>query len=323
MLRHRSQWVMGVAFTLVASLSLSLYADETPPFTEQRQAALEALLPDDEPMGLQRDGEPVFYTDDLFMYINGAAGAYHDLSFAALAHLYYMKDDVEIALDIYDMDESIHAFGIFAAERSDGVEVLDIGADGYLAGSILNFYQGPYYVKLSAWSTEDEVIELMKGLAAAVSERIATQISEGLTVPGLLRWLPQDGLVDYSIRYNKKSPMGYDHLAPALSASYAWSADDEEEVDEESVSQLLLSVTPDHESARERIAELRVRLSERGDIEDFALAGEGGFKAQDRYRGAMIGFAIDSWAVILSNPPEDPSDWIESITLSLRDEQSE
>ena len=90
-----------------------------------------------------------FYAADLYEYIDGEAAGYHAYDFVALLNQAYKVQDADVTVDIYDMGAPTNAFGVYAAECSPENHFVEIGAEGYLGDSALNFWQGRYYVKLS------------------------------------------------------------------------------------------------------------------------------------------------------------------------------
>src|SRR5512139_1591285 len=122
-------------------------ATQVPPQEKQRLAA---WLPDAAAIGAKAVGEPVFYGENLFEYIDGGAEVYHHYQFAGLVHQKYRVGEVELTVDIYDMGGAVNAFGIYSVERAPGYNYVPIGAEGYLNDLVLNFLQGPCYVKLLA-----------------------------------------------------------------------------------------------------------------------------------------------------------------------------
>src|SRR5512139_200439 len=122
-------------------------ATQVPPQVRQH---LVAWLPDAAAIGAKAIGEPVFYGENLFEYIDGGAEVYHQYQFVGLVHQKYRAGEVELTVDIYDMGGAVNAFGIYSVERAPGYNYVPIGAEGYLNDLVLNFLQGPCYVKLLA-----------------------------------------------------------------------------------------------------------------------------------------------------------------------------
>ena len=118
------------------------------------QERLAGLLPEPAEAGAKPASERQFYSSDLYRYIDGAADAFLRFDLVAMVHQEYKAKDADITLDIYDMGNPLNAFGMYAAERSPSYHFLSLGAEGYVSDFILNFFQGEFYVKLSAFSND-------------------------------------------------------------------------------------------------------------------------------------------------------------------------
>jgi hypothetical protein len=161
---------------------------------------LTALMPERAPVR--------FYNgDDLYRYLDGGAEAYRRYGMAALAHQESKSAGADVTADVYDMGDPLRAFGIYSAERSPDYRFLDIGAEGYTGGEILNFLQGRYYVKLSAFGDGFSLEDLARG--------ISRRIGGGRSLPAALDCLPPEGLVAHSQKYLVDGP-----VAPAVAARY-------------------------------------------------------------------------------------------------------
>ncbi|NPU98770.1 MAG: hypothetical protein HPY51_16365 [Candidatus Omnitrophica bacterium] len=284
-------------------------AEEIKPVSPEIRNQLATLLPDPESLGARRDGDARFYGMDLYEYINGGAGAFHNYDFVALGHQDYKKEDTDITVDVYYMGNPLNAFGIYAAERSPDYEFIPVGAEGYQAESLIHFVQGPYYVKLSGFSeNQGGVQNVLRAFAGEVSRRIGDDKS----LPEILRIFPSMGLIPRSHSFEKRAPLGYEFLAPALLAKYAF---------REEPSTLVLSMAASGEEARERIQKMRERVAKSGEVADYPELAAGAFRGTDRYQGGIIGFAVDTYAVFAVKPPEHPEAWVKSVMKALAGEK--
>lgn len=148
-------------------------AGKAVPVTAAERAKLSKLLP--EARALNATAEPArFYASDLYRYIDGGAAIYHRHGLVALVHREYKPKDAEVTVDIYDLGNDFNAFGIYAVERSPASHFIAMGAEGYLDANVLNFVQGPYYIKLSAFSGNQKMEPVMRAFAQDISRRIGT-----------------------------------------------------------------------------------------------------------------------------------------------------
>jgi hypothetical protein len=291
---------------LTALLAPSVPAQEAKPVSAEARRTLTALLPSAF-LKCQPQGPPSFYTDNLFEYINGAAEAFHMYEMAVMVHQEFVGGGVEVTVDIYDMATSLHAFGIYSAERSPEYNFLQAGAEGFLSESVLNFVQGRYYVKLSAFAEEGSAEPALRAFAEAISQRIGTD--RGL--PPELSLLPGLHRVERSEKYVRESPLGHEWLGPALSAVYR---------DAGKESTLIVSLAPSEPAARERAARLKAHFRKSGKVNpDPAI--KGAVRGVNPYEGEMLFLASGPFTVVLAAPPADPAPLIADLLIQLSRQQ--
>jgi hypothetical protein len=223
-------------------LAAALWAQQAPIPTEVK-TRLGALLPN--------GGDAVrFYSSDLYRYMDGGADIYLKYGLVALAHREYKRAGVEMTVDVFDMGGPLQAFGIYSAERSPEYHFIDIGAEGYSSESTLNFLQGRYYVRLSAFG--NGAATALDNFARAISRSIGGDRS----LPALLDILPRENRVARSEKYVVQAPAGHDFLAPALTASYRF--------DGQQATSLVISLAADDREANQRVEKLRQYYSRSG-----------------------------------------------------------
>lgn len=159
-----------------------------------------------------------FFPDDLFEYINGAAESYLSYDFRELvvADLEKKGEEASLTLEIYDMGETVNAFGIFGSERFPDNKAVPVGELGYFEGEALNFLAGRFYVKMLAFGLGDGTEPLLM----EVGSKVAAGIKPAGGLPALVRAFPPAGLVARSEKYIKKNFMGYAFLGSGFVASY-------------------------------------------------------------------------------------------------------
>jgi len=225
----------------------ALWAQQAP-IPADVKARLAALLPS--------GGSAVrFYSSDLYRYMDGGADIYLKYGLVAMAHREYKRASVEATVDVFDMGGPLQAFGIYSSERSPEYHFIDIGAEGYSSESTLNFLQGHYYVRLSAFG--DGAAAALDNFARAISRSIGGDRS----LPGLLDILPRENRVARSEKYVVQAPAGHDFLAPALTASYLFLTHE---------TKLVVSLAPDARQAQQRVDALGHHYSTSGDTIFFA-----------------------------------------------------
>jgi hypothetical protein len=278
------------------------------PIPASVQERLAKLLPEPAEAGAKPASERQIYSSDLYRYIDGAADAFLSFDLVAMAHQEYRVKDADMTVDIYDMGKPLNAFGIYAAERSPSYHFLLVGTEGYVSDFILNFFQGEFYVKLSAFSNNGGSAPDLVPVAQAISARIGTEKS----MPAALSILPAEHRVAKSEKFVNKAPLGHDFLAPVIEASYL--------VEGKQVL-LLISKASDAAGATERVQQLRDYFSGSGKLGPGPAFVPGGFRGSNQYEGEVVFFSRGAYAVLCVNPPPQPEPFLKAVLDHLANPQ--
>jgi hypothetical protein len=159
---------------------------------------------------------PVYYPDNLWDHINGAADGYLALGFVDLNVVEYKKGKNVIKLEIYRHSDHTMTFGIYASERSPSYRFLNLGAQGYITGGVINFFTGNFYVKIRTHSNNSRVLQSAESLAV----RVASMLGGDTEMPPLLYQFPDEGKKLNEETYINESVLGHQFLNKAFKASY-------------------------------------------------------------------------------------------------------
>ncbi len=183
---------------------------------EKKPSNLHELLPVVE--GWKMSVKPrIYYPEDLFEYLDGAAEAYLAYDFEELIVVQYAdEEETSLLIEIYDMGNEKNAFGIYSAERYPESKFLSVGNHGYLEEGTLNFIIGEYYVKLLCFEAKEEVEDNLKTFA----HRIIEKVEEKGKLPSLLSFFPQEGRVANSEKFVLKNFLGYAFLKNGYLVNY-------------------------------------------------------------------------------------------------------
>lgn len=152
-----------------------------------------------------KDWKPVgqpqkFEGEDLFLYINGGAEIYHEYGFTqVITQEYRNKKGKTINLELYEMEDSSSAYGIFTFKKGDIGQKIRIGNDAFLEEYYLNFWKGNVLVTVTGFDSERETMDGLISIAEATDARIKTQGQK----PPLPVLLPRKNLNVNSIKYVK------------------------------------------------------------------------------------------------------------------------
>ncbi len=159
---------------------------------------------------------PVYTRNNLWDFINGAADTYLSLGFIDLNVCEYKKGKNIIKLEIYRHSSNVEAFGVYSSERSSGFRFLNIGAQAYSSGGILNFFKGNFYVKLRTNSKSEKIIQSLNTLAI----RVAGMLPGEAAMPKTLGEFPVSGKLVNEEAYINEGVLGHEFLKQAFKAQY-------------------------------------------------------------------------------------------------------
>ena len=274
---------MRTRFSLIAVILFAITTSLSAQSAEIPQHRLSALLP--------TQSAVTFYTPDtLYTYMDGGADAFLLYDFKLLLHQDTRVKDADLSIDIFDMGTSENAFGMYASERSPGYHYISMGTEGYDNEGILNFLQGPYYVKLAAFGAGADTV--LKETAASISQRIKTTAA----FPPPFALLPVTNRKPHSEQFILKDPLGHPFLAPAYLARYNVAQQE---------STLLLSIAADPSDAQKRLQLLTAHFKSTGQCDPAPEFGDGAIRASNTFEGKAIATAKGKYLLLLLDPVAD------------------
>jgi hypothetical protein len=238
-----------------------------------------ALLPaDNEIAGWVRSQKPrAFKAGDLYEYIDGAADGFLAYGFQEVASTDFKQAGTayEAVVDIYEMKDPLNAFGKYPEERNPSYSFLKLGNEGYSGGTAVNFWAGPYYVKIATFDEKDPVRqEVLK-----IGQTIAAKIKSPGAEPVEVSWFPKANQVPHTTLYIPKDVLAQSYLENGFEAKYKAAGKDYK---------LILIVAENEPAAAEALARYRQFVSTAGkDVKDIKAPGEGGFSGKDSFYGNM------------------------------------
>jgi hypothetical protein len=195
-------------------------AGRAPALTESQRHLLSLLPEDGEVDGWTRKAADVRFYDagSLWDFINGGAEVYLACEFQEAVTSDYSNagQPSEIVVDVYRMSNPRTAFGIYSQELDPRYDFRAIGAEGYIGGTVLNFWSGPYYVKLTAFQESLSLQQEMMKLA----ESVARKLGDPGVAPKETGYFPPERLVPHSVRYVPSKLLGQAYLSRGFEARY-------------------------------------------------------------------------------------------------------
>jgi hypothetical protein len=168
--------------------------------------------------GWEPEGDPEVYgPEDLFEYINGSAEMFLDFDLQDMGTLNYFDGyGRNVLVEIYNQGDANNAFGMYSQEKPRPANLVEIGAEGYYAEGLLNFFRGNYYVKIQGFDLEDQDEAMLTIVAKIVSQNIGGKKQ----VPPVLDCFPSDAMVRNTERFVSKNVFGHGFLHSAFIADY-------------------------------------------------------------------------------------------------------
>ncbi len=244
---------------------------------------LESLIPKDIPDGWALIEGPRIYTKkSLFEHIDGQAELFFKYGFQKSVFTIYHnreKPDHQIELDIYEMGNVLHAFGIFSRFRA-GERALGIGLDSYLDDQSALFYKGKYFVMLYSTESNPSVLEQF-------SMAVSLKITDHSPPPKEIGYFPKNGSKPGSIQYFPEGLLGYQFLKRGFQGTYI---EKEENKGEGKEFHLFLAIFKNPQEAISALKVFRDNLYKKGKIDRGSPSpfGSNALKGEDPYQGRVI-----------------------------------
>lgn len=265
------------------------------------EIAVESLLPKDVRDGWTLVSGPEVYTKKtLFRHINGQAELFFKYGFQKSAFAIYQEKKNEknqIELDVYDMGNVLHAFGIFSRFRNED-RPAGIGLDSYFDEGSIIFFKGKFFVMLYASEPSPSVL---KEWAMMISSRISDPSSS----PKEIDFFPRERLQLGSIQYFPEGLLGYQFLKRGFQGTYierdeVKGKDEVEEKDKTKIEgevkaevkeiNLFIAIFRNSQEALGALKIYKDNLSKKGKVHSPipAQLGPHALRGEDPYRGKII-----------------------------------
>jgi hypothetical protein len=161
------------------------------------------------------DKPRVFTKKSLFEHIDGQAELFFKYGFRQCTSAVFknrVHPEDQIDSDIYEMGNTLQAFGIFSRLRTEA-QPGGFGLDSVLDERSALFYQGQYFVMLYA---SEENLPVLKELAT----QIASKIPDSSPPPRELDYFPKTGLKAGSLQYVPAGLLGHQFLKGGFQGTY-------------------------------------------------------------------------------------------------------
>ena len=140
--------------------------------------------------------DTVYNRETLYEYMNGGAEVYLAFHFSEVfSRMYGNPGGIQITMDIYDMGSPAEAFGIFSCDRAD--PDAGIGQESEYGFGLLRYWQGRYFVTITAGSDDAETEKTVLDLGRAVLPHLGAAAGKS----SLVESLPTQNLIPHRTSY--------------------------------------------------------------------------------------------------------------------------
>jgi len=137
----------------------------------------------------------VFTSAELFGHINGGAELFLEFGFENLTVRKYNNDEFMLELEVYKMDNSLAALGIYLIKTGQETPLKEIVARNTANPFQIIITSGRYYIQVNNFSGNKQLIPYM----ITLSQLLVDQIKHSVTID-IFRYLPKENIIDGSER---------------------------------------------------------------------------------------------------------------------------
>lgn len=186
----------GIPVILIIVIPLTIVLCTSLTNEGENDMALSELVPR-KMNGWKAEGQDEIYSrDTIFDYINGAGEVYRMYGFReVLVRRFIKTGESDITVEVFDMSRPEDAFGIFSHGREGKEE--GIGKGSEYRGGLLCFWKDKFFVCVFAEEDTPSARKTVMNLAKAIDH----SIKDKGTKPGILDYLPEEGIIETSVRY--------------------------------------------------------------------------------------------------------------------------
>jgi hypothetical protein len=165
-------------------------------FAQETEVKLNDLIPDSFEQWLPQGEDQNYDRKTIFKYMNGAGEVYRSYDYRQMAVRYFeLAGEENVVVELYDMGNSHDAYGIFLRNWQGGDA--GIGQNSEYGAGYLVFWQDRFLVTVFTFAETD----ITKAAVLGIGKLIAQNIPKIGSKPEIIDLLPQDNLLENSIKY--------------------------------------------------------------------------------------------------------------------------
>jgi hypothetical protein len=229
-----------------------------------------------------------FTAGNLWEFIDGAADGYLAYGFQEVVSADYAQAGTgyQAVVDIYQMKDSLNAFGKYSEERNPEYKFLKVGNEGYSGGTSVNFWTGQYYVKITTFEEKEAIKQEMLKLANAVATKVAAPGTE----PREVTFFPKENQLPHTTVYIPKDVLAQSYFTNGFESKYKAGAKEYK---------MILIGLENPADAKNALARYQEFLSKGGkEVKGLTAPGDGGFSGKDSFYGNVTAIRVGKNIVV-------------------------
>ncbi len=205
--------VLMVVLIFVTGIQATLPVDPT---GKKMEAAGDVVFPEIKGWKLVQE-YPVYYPENLWDYINGAADAYLSYLFVDLHIAEYVNPEgTIIKAEVYRHKAPEYAFGIYSIERTPEYDFQEYGTQGYAEESLVHFITRDCYVKVTTNASGEEVRQIVP----VIARKVAESLGDPGPMPKPLQLFPEKNKVGNAEKFIADNFLGHQFMKRVFTADY-------------------------------------------------------------------------------------------------------
>lgn len=140
-----------------------------------------------------REPTRVFAGGELFGHINGGAELFLEFGFEDLTVCKYINDNLVLELEVYKMENTLAALGIYLIKTGQETPLTEISARNTVNPYQIVITSGRFFIQVNNFSGNKELLSLMINL----SQTLVDQINKPETAD-LFAYLPKENIIEGS-----------------------------------------------------------------------------------------------------------------------------
>ena len=156
--------------------------------------------------GFSRTGQLKFYSADSLANYISAADIYRGFGVIQVAGAEYHKDDFTYSVDIFEFDNPLGAFGIYARKRQPTDNFIALGTESFIGGGYVYYFKKRYFMTVNSYGNDLPDLTSLNRLTQAIDSLL-----QGTAVyPQQIMIFPDKRLIEHSQKF---WPHGFDYYA--------------------------------------------------------------------------------------------------------------